>query len=60
MRTFRDMMEGHQKGLEAVEIEPKSYEMIMVQVCRKLSSPNTQELHPERQCYVISWHPPSA
>ena len=34
---FQEMIEGHQKGLEAVGIEPKSYEMIMVpKLMRKL------------------------
>ena len=37
LRKFQEMIEGHQKGLEAVGIEPKSYEMIMVpKLMRKL------------------------
>ena len=30
LRKFQEMIEGHQKGLEAVGIESKSYEMIIV------------------------------
>ena len=38
LRKFQEMIEGHQKGLEAVGIEPKLYEMIMVpKLMRKLS-----------------------
>ena len=36
-RKFQEMIEGHHKGLEAVGIEPKLYEMIMVpKLMRKL------------------------